>query len=101
MECPNPECRRALEAEINGMVAKSSLWRFVSIFGVIILLGAVGIYSMSTANRERVRVLEVQAQNIDRTMVDIKELIKDNIAESKEVRGAIHKRITEECGRRP
>uniref|UniRef100_A0A6M3IGL2 Uncharacterized protein n=1 Tax=viral metagenome TaxID=1070528 RepID=A0A6M3IGL2_9ZZZZ len=101
MECPNPECRRVLEAGLNQMVSKNSLWKFLSIFGVLIILGAVGIFTMATGNKERVRVLEVQAMNVDRTMTDIKVLIKDNIIESKEARLAIHKRITDVLGRGP
>ena len=99
--CPNPKCRFELEREIEKMVTKASLWKFVSIFGVIIILGAVGMYSLATENRARVsineRVLQEKAANIERTMENIQVLIKENIQESKEARTVIHKRITEEC----
>ena len=110
--CPNPNCRFELEKELDKMVTKASVWKFVSIFGVIILIGVVAIYARSNQNSERIavneRVLQERTANIlldmssikstlSNSTAEIKSMIKEQIVESKEARAQIHKRITEEC----
>jgi len=120
-DCPSKECRQRLEDThkyvfgngsgndiMNKVVLKSTVWRFISIFGVIMLLGVFGIYSLSTQNRERVRVLESQGATIKEQLGAIKGLLETSInvaekareairTESKEAGEALHERITREC----
>lgn len=110
--CPNPQCRLDMQEELNKMVTKVSVWKFISIFGVIILIGIIAIYTRSTMNSQRIavneRVLQERTANIQldisslktsltNSTTEIKSMIKEQIVESKEARAQIHKRITDEC----
>lgn len=110
--CPNPSCRFEMEKELDKMVTKASVWKFVSIFGVIILIGVIAIYTRANMNSQRIavneRVLQERTASIlldmssikstvSNSTAEIKSMIKEQILESKEARASIHKRITDEC----